>query len=51
MWLNFSWVNDMFIYYPIVLIVVTLVILFLPCRTLYYRSRLWWAYSNVSRAS
>lgn len=48
MWLNFSWVNNMFIYYPIVLIVITLVILYLPFKTLYYRSRAWWAYSNVS---
>ncbi|KAL1958649.1 hypothetical protein VTO42DRAFT_3992 [Malbranchea cinnamomea] len=45
-WLNFRWVNDMFIYYPLVLIAVTVAIIFLPVRILYHRSRAWWAYSN-----
>ncbi|KAJ5573713.1 uncharacterized protein N7459_008140 [Penicillium hispanicum] len=46
MWLNFSWINAMYIYWPVVLIGVTLIILFLPARVLYHRSRKWWAFSN-----
>lgn len=48
MWLNFSWINDMYIYWPVVLIGLTLIIIFLPARVLYHRSRKWWAFSNVS---
>lgn len=48
MWLNFLNVNDMYIYWPVVLVGLTLVILFLPFRVLYHHSRKWWAYSNVS---
>jgi hypothetical protein len=50
MWLNFSWVNEMYIYWPVVLIFLTVVIVFLPARVLYHRSRKWWAFSNVSPA-
>ncbi|KAI9375752.1 EXS-domain-containing protein [Aspergillus egyptiacus] len=46
MWLNFLSVNDMFVYWPIVLISLTVIVLFLPARLLYHRSRKWWAYSN-----
>ncbi|KAJ5672832.1 SPX N-terminal, partial [Penicillium longicatenatum] len=46
MWLNFSWVNEMYIYWPVVLIFLTVVIVFLPARVLYHRSRKWWAFSN-----
>ncbi|KAF7586723.1 hypothetical protein BBP40_008402 [Aspergillus hancockii] len=46
MWLNFLSVNAMYIYWPVVLIGVTMIILFLPMRLLYHRSRKWWAYSN-----
>ncbi|EZG05898.1 hypothetical protein H106_04392 [Trichophyton rubrum CBS 735.88] len=46
MWLNFRWVNSFYIYWPVVLIGLTVVTLFLPARILYYRSRLWWAYSH-----
>ncbi|KAL1970941.1 hypothetical protein VTN77DRAFT_2775 [Rasamsonia byssochlamydoides] len=46
MWLNFSWVNDMFLYWPVVLIFITVVVLFLPARVLYHHSRKWWAFSN-----
>ncbi|KAJ5947646.1 SPX N-terminal, partial [Penicillium verhagenii] len=46
MWLNFSWVNAMYIYWPVVLIGLTLIIVFLPARVLYHRSRKWWAFSN-----
>ena len=48
MWLNFLDVNDMYIYWPVVLVGLTLIILFLPFRVLYHYSRKWWAYSNVS---
>lgn len=48
MWLNFFIVNDMYIYWPVVLVGLTVVLLFLPFRVLYHRSRQWWAYSNVS---
>ncbi|ODM20836.1 hypothetical protein SI65_03889 [Aspergillus cristatus] len=46
MWLNFLTVNAMYIYWPVVLVGLTLIILFLPFRVLYHRSRQWWAYSN-----
>ncbi|RDW72513.1 SPX and EXS domain-containing protein [Aspergillus mulundensis] len=46
MWLNFLTVNDMYIYWPVVLVGLTMVVLFLPLRVLYHRSRKWWAYSN-----
>ncbi|KAJ5536424.1 SPX N-terminal [Penicillium frequentans] len=46
MWLNFSWINSMYIYWPVVLIFLTVVIVFLPARVLYHRSRKWWAFSN-----
>lgn len=48
MWLNFLSVNAMYIYWPVVLIGITVIVLFLPARVLYHRSRKWWAYSNVS---
>jgi hypothetical protein len=48
MWLNFLSVNDMYVYWPVVLIGLTVIVLFLPVRILYHRSRKWWAYSNVS---
>ncbi|EGE07104.1 EXS family protein, partial [Trichophyton equinum CBS 127.97] len=46
MWLNFRWINSLYIYWPVVLIGLTVITLFLPARILYYRSRLWWAYSH-----
>jgi len=51
MWLNFTWVNSMYIYWPVVLVGLTLIILFLPARVLYHRSRKWFAFSNVSYIS
>lgn len=47
MWLNFSWINSMYIYWPVVLIGLTVIIIFLPARVLYHRSRKWFAFSNV----
>lgn len=51
MWINFSWINAMYIYWPAVLIGVTVIIVFLPARVLYHQSRKWWAFSNVSDLS
>lgn len=48
MWLNFSWINKMYIYWPVVLVAEYLIIMFLPVRVFYHRSRQWWLYSNVS---
>lgn len=47
MWLNFMTINAMYIYWPVILVGLTVIILFLPLRILYHRSRQWWAYSNV----
>ncbi|KAG8529635.1 uncharacterized protein KY384_005115 [Bacidia gigantensis] len=47
-WLNFfmSGANAMFLYWPVILIGLSAIILFLPAPILYHRSREWWAYSN-----
>ena len=50
-WLNFSQFGNweaMYIYWPIILIVLTLVLLFLPAPVLYHKSRSWFSYSLVS---
>ncbi|KAG5288357.1 SYG1 protein [Histoplasma ohiense] len=46
LFLNFRWVNSLYIYWPILLIGITLLILFIPIPLFYHRSRRWWAYSN-----
>ncbi|KAJ5562932.1 hypothetical protein N7461_001693 [Penicillium sp. DV-2018c] len=46
MWLNFSWYNHMYVYWPVVLIGLSVIIVFLPARILYHRSRKWFAFSN-----
>ncbi|RJE17769.1 signal transduction protein Syg1 [Aspergillus sclerotialis] len=46
MWLNFLTINAMYIYWPVILIGVTLIIMFLPMKLLYHHARKWWAYSN-----
>ncbi|KAI9725070.1 MAG: hypothetical protein M1812_000346 [Candelaria pacifica] len=48
LWLNFQRFgpDKLFIYYPIILIALTAIILFFPARILYHRSRKWWLYSN-----
>ena len=50
MWVNFSDLGapEMYLYYPVLLIFVTLVIIFLPVPILFHRSRSWFAYSHVS---
>ncbi|KAF7550060.1 hypothetical protein G7Z17_g5977 [Cylindrodendrum hubeiense] len=48
MWVNFSryGAEEMYIYYPIILIVVTVIPVFFPAPLLWYRSRKWFAYSH-----
>ncbi|KAI9753641.1 MAG: hypothetical protein M4579_005050 [Chaenotheca gracillima] len=48
MWLNFQRLGSekMFIYYPVILIGLTVLMLFFPAKVLYHRSRTWWLYSN-----
>lgn len=50
MWLNFSRYGtpEMFLYYPVILIFVTTLIIFMPAPILYPRSRRWFVYSHVS---
>jgi xenotropic and polytropic retrovirus receptor 1 len=50
LWLNFSSYGapEMFLYYPVILIFVTVVTLFLPAPILYHRSRRWFVYAHVS---
>ncbi len=47
-WLNFRRGGEdaMYIYWPVILIGVTLIIMCVPLRVLYHRSRKWWGYSN-----
>ncbi|CAK7271965.1 Xenotropic and polytropic retrovirus receptor 1 [Sporothrix epigloea] len=47
-WLNFSIAADprLFLYYPVILIGLTFVLLFFPARTLWHRSRKWFLYSH-----
>lgn len=49
-WLNFSGVGSpaMYLYYPVILIFVTLVFIFLPAPILFNQSRRWFAYAHVS---
>ncbi|KAM5374178.1 hypothetical protein ACJZ2D_006638 [Fusarium nematophilum] len=48
MWVNFSRYGseDMYIYYPVILIFVTVAILFFPGPLVWHRSRKWFAYSH-----
>lgn len=51
-WFNFSQVgrnSDMYIYFPIILVGVTLVVILFPAPIMFHRSREWFAYSNVSQ--
>lgn len=53
MWANFSRYGDdsMYLYYPVVLIGLSIVIILLPFPILSYKSRRWFAYSHVSSPS
>ncbi|KAJ5108573.1 hypothetical protein N7456_005248 [Penicillium angulare] len=46
MLVNFQWFNAMYIYWPVLLIGATVIIVFLPAPILYHRSRKWWAATN-----
>jgi len=49
-WLNFSRLGDweeMYLYYPVVLICISLIILFLPAPVLHHKARRWFLYSHV----
>lgn len=50
MWVNFSryGTEAMFLYYPVLLIFVTALLIFFPAPILFHRSRWWFAYSHVS---
>lgn len=50
MWLNFTRYGSpsMYLYYPVLLIFITFVILFLPAPILWHKSRRWFLYSHVS---
>lgn len=50
LWLNFSSYGapEMFLYYPVILIFATVVVIFLPAPILYHRSRRWFVYAHVS---
>ena len=47
-WLNFEFGYDhiMYVYWPIILFGLTLLIMCLPFKVLYYHSRKWWGFSN-----
>lgn len=49
-WLNFSGFGPdyMYIYYPVILIFLTALLILVPAPIIFYRSRLWFAYSHVS---
>lgn len=48
LWLNFqqTGADTMYLYWPVALIILTVIILLFPGPILYHRSRHWWAYSN-----
>lgn len=50
MWLNFNRFGSetMYLFYPVILIGLTTLMLFLPLPILYFRSRQWLLYSTVS---
>lgn len=49
-WVNFTRYGseDLYLYYPVILVAITLFILLLPAPVLWYRSRQWLMYSHVS---
>jgi hypothetical protein len=49
LWLNFTRYGspDMYLYYPVLLVCLSISFIFLPGRICYYRSRKWFAYSLV----
>ena len=53
MWLNFSQFGgeSIYFFYPVMLLSITALIIVLPIKILYYRSRLWLVYSVVCYTS
>ena len=53
MWLNFSGAANasLYLYYPVILVGFTFVLLFFPAPTLWHRSRKWFLYSHVCSLS
>jgi xenotropic and polytropic retrovirus receptor 1 len=51
-WLNFTRYGSpaMYIYYPVILIFATAVLIFIPAPILFHRSRRWFVYSHVSQS-
>lgn len=49
LWLNFTQygISGMYIYFPVILIAVTVAFIFFPARMFYYKSRKWFTYSLV----
>ncbi len=49
-WINFSRYGspEMYIYYPVLLVFVTVVIIFIPAPIFFHKSRRWFVYSHVS---
>jgi hypothetical protein len=49
LWFNFTNFgrDELFLFYPAILIAITMIAIFLPAPTLFYRSRSWFLYSNV----
>ena len=47
-WLNFRQGGEdaMFLYWPVILVGITFIVMCIPLRILYHRSRIWWGYSN-----
>ena len=52
MWINFSRYGSdaMYIYYPVLLVGVSAIVLFFPGPILYYRTRAWFLYAMVSKS-
>lgn len=51
-WLNFTrYSPDLYLYYPIILIALTFIILFAPAPILFHKSRKWFLYSHVCWSS
>lgn len=53
MWLNFARYGAavMYLYYPVILVFISIVVIFLPAPILFHRSRKWFVYSHVSFSS
>jgi hypothetical protein len=49
-WINFSRLGtpEMYTYYPVILVFVSVILIFMPAPILFHRSRRWFVYSHVS---